>query len=247
MNERAYPLIARLEKAEFEGRIFVSLGIVALIGTASVFSDLPPTFEIAWRLAGVGTETAATLSFISLAVLMLFISLLRIWAGSILTPERVMAFKVQVDVLKAAGPYRFVRNPIYLVDFAALCGFSLCLSPVGLLIPLFFYVHYTNLIRYEEAALRRRFGKGYEETFKGIPRFCPHWRQVGQMKTMLSEFRITGPGIRHNALYVLFIPGFLVAALTHQFLHTVLIGLPGVVDWAVIHTKIGTRKGGIRQ
>jgi hypothetical protein len=41
---------------------------------------------------------------------------------------------------------------------------------------------------------------------------------------------------------VLFVPGFLVAAYTDNFLHALFIGLPGVVDWAVRHTVIGTRK-----
>jgi S-adenosylmethionine-diacylglycerol 3-amino-3-carboxypropyl transferase len=53
---------------------------------------------------------------------------------------------------------------------------------------------------------------------------------------------ISRDGFRHNALYLLFIPGFVVAALSGRLLWAVIIGLPAVIDWAIIHTKIGTAK-----
>ncbi len=57
-----------------------------------------------------------------------------------------------------------------------------------------------------------------------------------------EKIQITYDGLRHNALYMLFIPGYLVAALEQDFLYAVLIGLPGVIDWAIVHTRIGLER-----
>ena len=70
---------------------------------------------------------------------MLSASFLRMWAGSILTSRTIMAFKVQKDLLNTTGPYALARNPIYLADMIALCGFALCLNPVGLALPLLIF------------------------------------------------------------------------------------------------------------
>jgi S-adenosylmethionine-diacylglycerol 3-amino-3-carboxypropyl transferase len=52
---------------------------------------------------------------------------------------------------------------------------------------------------------------------------------------------INADGLRHNALYTLFVPGFIAAAVTDNLLLALLIGFPGVIDWAVVHTRIGTK------
>lgn len=233
-----------LQKAEFEARIFVSFGIVAsvCILSATVFAGKPSLFVLCGQLLGITSATAMTFGYLSEVAVMILASLLRMWAGSVLTPHRVMAFRVQVDALKTTGPYRLVRNPIYLADFIALCGFSLCLPLAGLLMPVLFYVHYVRLIMYEEGSLRQEFGERFEEYERGAPRLIPDLPSFKILGSALREFTITGEGIRHNALYALFIPGFIVAAMSQEFWYAAVIGLPGVIDWAVIHTKIGVRK-----
>lgn len=236
-------LASRLKKSEFEARIFVSLGIVTAVTVPSLvlFRDSPSMVVLAGLVVGMDQDVALTAGFVLVGAILALCSLFRIWAGSILTPERVMAFKIQIDRLDTRGPYRIVRNPIYLADFVAMCSFALCLPPTGLVMPLLFYLHYVRIIQYEETSLARRFGEAYRTYAGEVPRLLPllhHWREL---PTALGEFRLTAHGARHNALYLLFIPGFCVAAATHEFLHAVVIGLPGVIDWAVVHTVVGTR------
>ena len=88
-----------------------------------------------------------------IAFLVLSASLIRMWAGSILTSKTVMAFKVQNNKLTISGPYNFVRNPIYFADLIAFTSLSFCLRPIGLLIPVLIWLHYYQLIKYEEEKL----------------------------------------------------------------------------------------------
>ena len=233
-----------LQKAEFEARIFVSFGIVVIVCVLSgtVFAGSPSTLVLLGRSFGLAAAAATSFGFQAEALLMIAVSILRMWAGGTLTPQRVMAFRVQVDKLKTAGPYRFVRNPIYLADFVAMCGFSLCLPIAGLLLPVLFYVHYIRLIVYEEASLRQKFGVQFGEYEQKAPRFFPRPASLRECAAASREFHLTREGFRHNALYVFFVPGFLVASATGEFWHAAIIGLPGVLDWAIVHTKLGIKR-----
>jgi len=234
----------RLQQLEFESRIFVSLGIVALTCALSflVVPDAQPTFLYIGQALAFSDRTVVSLGYSFGAVLMLLVSLLRMWAGSVLTPTRIMAFKVQTDALKTCGPYRIVRNPIYLADFLAVFVFALYLPPVGLLMPALFFFHYQRLISFEEESLAGNFSESFAQYLSNTPRMLPSTRSISHVSEAVKEFRINKEGFRHNALFLLFIPGFAVAAVTHEFNHAILIGLPAVFDWAIIHTKIGRNK-----
>jgi hypothetical protein len=152
-----------------------------------------------------------------------------------------MAFKVQTDALIKTGPYILSRNPIYLSDLISISGFSLCLSPVGLIMPILFYIHYSQIIKYEEKSLRSNFGKNYVEYFEKIPRLLPTLRSIKYFVPEIKNVEITKDGFRHNALYLLFIPGLIVSSFTLEFYYTLIIGIPALIDWAIIHTKIGLK------
>jgi hypothetical protein len=164
------------------------------------------------------------------------------WAGTELTASRVMAFRVQVDEFHTGGPYRLVRNPIYLADFLAICAFSLCLPLVALLMPVLFWLHYERLIDYEELSLASGFRERFAAYAASTPRLFPSLKSFGRLPDAIGEFRLSTEGIRHNALYLLFVPGFIGAAWTGEFLLAAGIGLPAVADWAIIHTKLGVRR-----
>jgi protein-S-isoprenylcysteine O-methyltransferase Ste14 len=237
-------LLLRVQRFEFESRIFISFSIVAVLCVLSfiVFADSPTVSVLAGRMAGLPPAASSSLGFLWSALVMAAASALRIWSGSILTSGRMMAFKVQVDALLETGSYRLVRNPIYLADLVAFSGFALCLAPCGLVLPLLLFLHYTQIINYEEISLRREFGEKYGRYKERVPRLLPDHRSLRRLLPALREFEITRDGLRHNTLYLLFIPGFIISAVSGRLIWAVLIGLPAVVDWAVVHTKIGTAK-----
>ncbi|RPJ02227.1 MAG: DUF3419 family protein [Candidatus Aminicenantes bacterium] len=238
----------RIRKFEFEFRIFISFGLVILISVLSfvVFAGLPGNSVALGGLLGIPASRSRALGYLAAALFMAGASFLRIWSGSVLTSRRMMSFEVKTDALLSSGPYRLVRNPIYLADLVAFTGFALCLPPIGLLLPVILFLHYTQLIGYEEISLRKEFGRDYAVYQGRVPRLLPRFGTLKSLGPALKEIAVTRDGIRHNALYLLFIPGFVAAAATGKLVWAVAAGLPAVVDWAIVHTKIGVVKEGTK-
>ena len=234
----------KIKKIEFEIRIFISFSIVIFVCVLSfsVFAQHPTNVVVLGKLTGLSAQTSLFLGFLMAALITAVASVLRMWSGSVLTSRRMMAFPVQDDSLLVTGPYLIVRNPIYLADLIAFSGFALCLPFIGVLLPVLLYLHYTQLIKYEEVSLEKQFKEQYTDFKKRVPRLIPNHRSLGSVSVGLKEFEINRDGFRHNAVYLLLIPGFIVASFTHEILHAIIIGLPAIIDWAVVHTKIGTSK-----
>ncbi len=75
----------------------------------------------------------------------------------------------------AAGPYKYVRNPMYIGALAALIGFGLYLHSVWTLLlclALFLFVHLFVLF-YEEPTLREQFGATYQNYCETVRRWIP--------------------------------------------------------------------------
>ncbi len=75
----------------------------------------------------------------------------------------------------AVGPYRYVRNPMYIGGAILLAGFALYLrSGAGLLfcLPWLLMFHLFVLL-YEEPTLRGKFGPSYQTYCKSVPRWIP--------------------------------------------------------------------------
>jgi protein-S-isoprenylcysteine O-methyltransferase Ste14 len=83
--------------------------------------------------------------------------------------------------LVVSGLYRYVRNPMYVGVVAAIVGQaflfgSIVLLEYAALVWLFFFAF---VLLYEEPALRRRFGPGYEQYCENVRRWLPRtapWR-----------------------------------------------------------------------
>ena len=74
------------------------------------------------------------------------------------------------------GPYRFVRNPMYIGAGLALAGAALFYQSWPLLgyTGLFFLVTHLFVLGYEEPTLRRTFGQEYEAYCRQVRRWWPH-------------------------------------------------------------------------
>jgi protein-S-isoprenylcysteine O-methyltransferase Ste14 len=75
----------------------------------------------------------------------------------------------------AVGLYRYVRNPMYLGGAAMLVGWGLYLRSLSVLLfalPWFLLAH-LFVVRYEEPALKRKFGAAYSEYLRTVPRWIP--------------------------------------------------------------------------
>jgi len=73
------------------------------------------------------------------------------------------------------GPYRFVRNPMYIGAGMTLAGMALFYESLSVFIYacLFFLITHLFVVLYEEPTLRRTFGDEYEAYFRRVRRWIP--------------------------------------------------------------------------
>ena len=75
----------------------------------------------------------------------------------------------------AAGPYRYVRNPMYVGAFGVIVGAGLILrstSIIGLAVVFLLFTHLL-VVLYEEPSLTRRFGDPYRRYKSSVRRWLP--------------------------------------------------------------------------
>ena len=80
--------------------------------------------------------------------------------------------------LVVVGPYRFVRNPIYIGAVLAMLGAALVLWTGWLVLYALVVLVATHLlvILYEEPHLRGVFGQPYDDYLRTVHRWIPTWR-----------------------------------------------------------------------
>ncbi len=106
---------------------------------------------------------------------------LRFWGVSIAGSETRTTGSVGGSRLVVAGPFAFVRNPLYVGNIMLYCGIGIMSNawmPWLLLIAFVYFVfQYTMIVSSEEEYLARTFGAQYDEYRRNVPRFIP--RPVG--------------------------------------------------------------------
>ncbi|MGA8161926.1 MAG: isoprenylcysteine carboxylmethyltransferase family protein [Acidobacteriaceae bacterium] len=120
----------------------------------------------------------ASLLVTGLAILCSFVgAALRVWGTAYLGSGVVHSQHMQAGQVMAAGPYRYVRNPLYLGSWILSLGISILMPPSGALVFLvlegFFYF---RLILGEEAFLAGQQGESYLEYRRAVPRLIPALR-----------------------------------------------------------------------
>ena len=114
------------------------------------------------------------LVFAVAALLAAIASMIRTWGTAYLQPEVMVSGRVQTSRLVADGPYRFVRNPLYIGNILLALGMGLMASRLGLVVlVLGNAVIVYRLILREEAGLEAEQGEGYRAYCAAVPRFFP--------------------------------------------------------------------------
>jgi protein-S-isoprenylcysteine O-methyltransferase Ste14 len=126
---------------------------------------------------GLGADLLARLLFACAAFLLIVAAFLRTWASAYLHAAVVYAADVKTESLVADGPYRSVRNPLYLANVLMAVSLGAMMSRIGFVVAvavmlLFCY----RLILREESELQARQGSTYERYNKMVPRLWPSLR-----------------------------------------------------------------------
>lgn len=101
-------------------------------------------------------------------------ALTRSWAESYLHSSIVHDAALHGEQLVADGPFRYVRNPLYLGNLFLAVGIGFLASRSGfLVIAIGMWVFVYRLILREEATLLKSQGESYRRFYAAVPRFLP--------------------------------------------------------------------------
>jgi hypothetical protein len=78
--------------------------------------------------------------------------------------------------LTVRGPYKMVRNPMYLGRYFLLLGFAMLLGDMWVIAAytILYYLYMLNRVRREERRLKRNFGADFETYCREVRRFLPN-------------------------------------------------------------------------
>jgi len=88
-------------------------------------------------------------------------------------------------MLVTSGPYRYLRNPIYMGQIVMLIGFALFFRSSGVLVLAVSWAAFVCgfVLIYEEPGLKKRFGEAYEDYCGRVPRWLPAMRRTAHERT----------------------------------------------------------------
>jgi protein-S-isoprenylcysteine O-methyltransferase Ste14 len=102
---------------------------------------------------------------------------IRTWAAAYLRTDVVHDTKLHTETLVADGPYRYVRNPLYLGTFLLSIGIGLLASRLGFaILAVGAAIRILRLIGREEAELEKERGESFREFCQRVPRLVPSLR-----------------------------------------------------------------------
>jgi protein-S-isoprenylcysteine O-methyltransferase Ste14 len=102
---------------------------------------------------------------------------LRTWGSAYLGYDVVHDTRMHGDTVVADGPYRYVRNPLYLGTWANTLALALLMPPTGAIFTTVLVIFFQlRLIFGEEAHLRSLLGAAYDAYCAKVPRLIPALR-----------------------------------------------------------------------
>ena len=172
---------------EFRFRLWISCAIIVLGFWAPWIEllHLESRGNHAWgwlvfELGGVGisaTTGFALVTALAIAAAALG-AILRVWGTAYLGTGTVFNAEMKAGGVMADGPYRYIRNPLYLGNFFDFVAIAILMPPSGAVISLVLVaVFLLRLILGEEAFLAPKLGKPYTAYCKAVPRLIPSLRQ----------------------------------------------------------------------
>jgi protein-S-isoprenylcysteine O-methyltransferase Ste14 len=104
-------------------------------------------------------------------------AMLRVWGTAYLSASVVHSSAMHGDQVMASGPYRFVRNPLYLGSYLLGLSIAILMPPSGAaLFAVAIGIFYVRLILGEEAFLAGQAGDSYLTYKTKVPRLIPRLR-----------------------------------------------------------------------
>ncbi len=118
---------------------------------------------------------AATTALLLIAILFTALGAwLRVWGSAYLGANVVNSPSMQGAALQADGPYRRMRNPLYLGTLLHTVGIAILMPPAGAIFAIAaIWIVQLRLALAEEPFLQQRFGQAYVDYQARVPQFLP--------------------------------------------------------------------------
>ena len=162
-------------------------------------------------------DSVARVIFACGTLLLIASALIRSWATSYLKSGIVHDANIHSEALVADGPYRHVRNPLYLGNILQALGIGLMASRVGFLfLTLVNTLFMLRLILHEESGLLKSQGESYRRYFESVPRLWPSLRARVPASSARPNWK---DGMSAEAFFWIFAFGMAVFTVTLQSNH----------------------------
>ncbi len=104
-------------------------------------------------------------------------AILRVWGTAYLGSGTMQSLDMKAVGLMADGPYRYVRNPLYLGLGCTIAALTFVMPPSGALLTMvLFTIFQWRLILGEEEFLSSQLGEPYRDYLHAVPRLIPRVR-----------------------------------------------------------------------
>jgi protein-S-isoprenylcysteine O-methyltransferase Ste14 len=180
----------RASKIEFRLRTLINATIILMgfwapwIGSGSAWAGFGPHVSLlewlslrATRLGLLPFSVAVPLVIGVAALVAAIGGVLRVCGSAYLGAGTVHSFEMKAGALMAAGPFRFVRNPLYLGVWFMVAALAFLMPPTGALFTMVLItVFLVRLILGEERFLAEQIGEPYLAYKQAVPRIVPRFR-----------------------------------------------------------------------
>lgn len=171
---------------EFRFRMVINATIIIIgfwapwIETLGIGPRIPLLEWLALELSRTGLVSFAVATPLVIITATLFAAggaILRVWGTAWLGPATVLNGEMQAGAIMADGPYRYVRNPLYLGFLSMAAAIAFMMPPTGSLFAMVaLAIFQMRLIFAEEAFLTQRLGEQYLAYLRAVPRLFPRIR-----------------------------------------------------------------------
>lgn len=178
----------RATSIEFRLRMAINSVIIILgfwapwIEALKIGKRSPVIESLALQLSrfGIASFSVCTSALLILAlILALIAAVLRISGAAWLGPSVVNSINMVAGGVMADGPYRFVRNPLYVGLWCMVAALAFLMPATGAIFSLVLItIFIVRLTLGEEAFLSARMGEPYKAYLHAVPRFIPRLRGV---------------------------------------------------------------------
>lgn len=151
--------------------------------------------------ASLGPHGRVIAESAALAIVVLAL-LLRIWGSSYLSASTVWDERAHSERIIIAGPFRFVRHPLYLGNVLLAIGLgAIAPMPGWIFIVVVFAVFIGALIAYEDKLLAAKHGEAFAYYRQAVPSILPRLSPAGAHQTVTPSLR-QGVGAESFTLFI---------------------------------------------